>query len=307
MVIYNNKEWLNSLRNFYKSYIMRIIFRSTLIVGACTALFCFLVLEVFHVHMEFSSGIFSWLGIVLSILLVFRTNTAYDRWWEGRKQWGSLVNNSRNLALGLHSLLDRHDRHHRSFFAKHISNFAFALVEHLRSGVKIHMLHHLETHEIQQYEKKQHIPNYIVAHIYEQTQNLYKEGIISGYDTIPVKAHIQALIDILGACERIKKTPIPFSYSIYIKTFVLAYSFMLPFGLIAEFGYYTVPLVMLIFFAFIGIELMAEEIEDPFGLDCNDLPTGTIATTIKNNVCEILLLPKEVEAEHIAEPFKKVF
>ena len=99
---------------------------------------------------------------------------------------------------------------------------------------------------------------------------------------------MQAMMDIAGACERIKKTPIPFSYNVYLKIFITAYALMLPFALTAEIGLWAVPAVMFVFFAFIGVQLMAEEIEDPFGLDCNDLPTGQIAETISKNVFEIL-------------------
>jgi ion channel-forming bestrophin family protein len=307
MVIYNNREWLNSLLNFYRSYVMRMVVRGVLIIGAVTAVLC-LAIDGLGITVRFGANVFSWLGIVLSLLLVFRTNTAYDRWWEGRKQWGALVNNSRNLALMMHNLIGRDDRVNRNFYAKHIANFAIALVEHLREGVKLDQLYHLEEAELIEYRRIQHVPNRIASVLYERTQELYRDGFITGYDTIPVKTHIQALIDILGACERIKKTPIPFSYSVYIKAFILAYLTMLPFGLIEEFGYFTVPIVMLVCFAFIGVELLAEEIEDPFGRDCNDLPTGTIATTIRNNVYEILVpAAPEAQSERTETKFEKVF
>lgn len=307
MVIYDNKKWFNTFVNFYRSYVIQQIFKSTLAVGVITAIFCLLVIDVFHFQIRFQSSLFSLLGIVLSILLVFRTNTAYDRWWEGRKLWGTLVNNSRDLALMMHSMLDRSNMEDRNYFAKHISNFAFALKEHLRAGVKLEELHHLDEQEVRIYGQRQHIPNQIIANLYERTQQLYRREAINGFDTMPLRTHLQAYTDILGACERIKKTPIPFSYSIYIKSFIITYTFMLPFGLIEEFGYFTVFLVMLIFYAFIGVELMAEEIEDPFGRDCNDLPTGDIANTIKNNVYEILCLYKEVEKEDVKELYEKVF
>ncbi len=88
MVIYNNKEWLNALLNFYRSHVMQRLVRFTLWMGT-TAIMCVLVIEVWNTTIRFHSGTFSLLGIVLSILLVFRTNTAYDRWWEGRRQWGA--------------------------------------------------------------------------------------------------------------------------------------------------------------------------------------------------------------------------
>ncbi|MDQ4140247.1 MAG: hypothetical protein M3142_06955, partial [Bacteroidota bacterium] len=111
---------------------------------------------------------------------------------------------------------------------------------------------------------------------------------------------------VAGACERIKKTPIPFSYNVYLKLYISAYTLILPFGLLPIFGYAGIGLIMFIFFAFIGVELMAEEIEDPFGLDCNDLPTGDIAHTIKQNVYELLEVghPEEAQPKQL---YQKVF
>lgn len=307
MVIYDNKRWVEALINFHRSYVIRTVYRSTLIVGLFTAVLCFLLIHAFRVEVNFNSSVFQLLGIALSILLSFRTNTAYDRWYEGRKLWGTLVNTSRNFALNLHALLDRNDQENRAFFARHIANFAFALKEHLRDGVKLDELYHLSDPEKLAYQQQQHIPNYITGLLYERTQALHRAQVISGYDSLPIKDNLRIMLDVLGGCERIKKTPIPFSYSIYIKTFVLAYTLILPFGLIEEFGYFTIPLVMLVFFAFVGLELMAEEIEDPFGKDCNDLPTGDIAKTIKNNTYEILYLFGNVEKDQETQLYEKVF
>jgi len=257
--------------------------------------------------MKLSSGFFSLLGIVLSILLVFRTNTAYDRWWEGRKQWGALVNNTRTLAVLLQAMLPGDNTQDRKFFAKHISNFCIALTEHLRNGVKLEELLHLTEEEKKFYTNRTHIPNMISLQIFNRAELIYRGGIFSEADMINLRPHISALLDIMGACERIKKTPIPFSYNVYIKVFILAYCLILPFGLIDEFQYYTIPLVMFVFFAMAGMELIGEEIEDPFGLDCNDLPTGTIANTIKNNVYEILCIYSEVEKTDQEIPFEKIF
>ncbi|MBK7426295.1 MAG: hypothetical protein IPI60_04290 [Saprospiraceae bacterium] len=136
---------------------------------------------------------------------------------------------------------------------------------------------------------------------------MHREKKITQEDFLNTKPHTQALLDILGACERIKKTPIPFSYSVYMKIFITVYGVLLPFALIPELGYLAVPVVMVVFFAFIGVQLMAEEIEDPFGLDCNDLPTGDIAHNIKNNVFEILEAKSSIGKEHVLEEYEKVF
>ncbi len=307
MIVYEtNKNFLGDIAHLARSWTMRKMVRSTAGVAAFTTLFCIAVME-FELPMHAPSTIFSLLGIVLSILLVFRTNTAYDRWWEGRKQWGALVNNCRNLAIAAHVIFPEGDTKSRYQMATMISNFCLALKEHLRAGTQVDELIHLSPAEKALYKERKHIPNYITTRIHQQVQVMYRSGAITGDDTRNIKPHTQALLDIAGACERIKKTPIPFSYSVYIKVLILGYASMLPFGLIRDFGYFTIPLVTFIFFTFIGIEMMASEIEDPFGLDCNDLPTGDIAHTIKSNVFEILEVELEKEAPQEKELYDKVF
>jgi len=310
MIIYeSNKNWLRDVGHLYKSWTMQKVLRSTLLIAAATAIICVFYMEVFAWGRESSKldiTIFSLLGVVLSILLSFRTNSAYDRWWEGRKLWGSLVNNSRNLAIYLHSALPDNDTDSRSYLANRISNFAIALKEHLRKGTHVDELMMLSAQEKEKYNGKAHIPNYIAYEIVQRIQDVYNAGHISMADHINIKSHSQELLNISGACERIKKTPIPFSYNVYLKLFITFYAVGLPFALIPVFGYWSILLVAFVFFAFIGIELMAEEIEDPFGLDCNDLPTGDIANTISKNVFELFEI-NECKKDIPKEIYSKVF
>lgn len=295
--------------HLYRSWTMTKVLRSVLLIGVYTAL-C----SVVQIHfldeiaeLGMSTGVFSLLGIVLSILMVFRTNTAYDRWWEGRKQWGALVNHSRNLAIMGASTFPPSAKEEMHKLAVYISNFSISLKEHLRDGVKTEELIFVSDEELEVYKSKGHIPSYISLQIHKLVEHMYREKKISGEDLLNFKPQMQALLDILGACERIKKTPIPFSYNVYLKVFVTIYGLLLPFGMVPEFGYYAIPIVMFVFFAFIGIELMAEEIEDPFGLDCNDLPTGDISHTIKNNVFEILDEKSSVDKVVKRNEYEKIF
>jgi putative membrane protein len=309
MIIYEpNKNWVSDIRHLATSWTMQRVMRAVLMVGLGTLLICVVELEVLHLQQSVMvASIYSLLGIVLSLLLVFRTNSAYDRWWEGRKQWGALVNVCRNLAVSAQVALPPHDRFNRQRLARDLSNFCIALKEHLRKGVKLEELVELSPEERDFYASRQHLPSCIAAEIHLLFQEAHQRGELSDADLIGIKPSLMALLDILGACERIKKTPIPFSYNVYIKLSISAYTLLLPFGFIGELGYWSVPLVMLIFFAFIGVEMMGEEIEDPFGLDCNDLPTGDIAQTISRNVFEILA--NQLPAGPAAEPmlYDKVF
>jgi putative membrane protein len=287
MIVYEpNKNWFRDIWNLTTSWTIKKIMFGVLMSGLVSTVICF-ALYFSGVEPRLHSGIFSLLGIVLSILLVFRTNTAYDRWWEGRKLWGTLVNNTRQLAIMLEAILPGEDKASREFFARHISNFGVALKEHLRSGVKLDELE-LTDKELEELSLKGHKPNHIAYMIFARMQTIYRAGVFTDADMINLKQQHQVLTDVMGACERIKKTPIPFSYAVYIKLFISVYGLMLPFGLYLDFSFYSIPLAMFIFFTMIGVELMAQEIEDPFGLDCNDLSTGAIAKTIKDNVCETL-------------------
>lgn len=230
----------------------------------------------------------SLLGLVISLLLVFRTNTAYDRWWEGRKLWGALVNNSRNLALRLNALLSYDDHDNRKFFASFISVYAKTLDLHLKSLALTFQLDEKEHPELAEIRKDGHGPNQVAARMHERLYSLSRNGKISQEELLTLSPEIAALTDICGACERIKNTPIPFSYSSFIKKFIIIYVISLPWSLAANLGYWSVLVVLFIMYAFGSLEVIAEEIEEPFGLDPNDLPTGKIALNISRNVRDIL-------------------
>jgi putative membrane protein len=117
---------------------------------------------------------------------------------------------------------------------------------------------------------------------------LHQQGTISGEQLIYLNTELQSFTDICGGCERIKNTPIPFSYSVFIKKFIFIYVMTLPFGYVFSLGYYVIPVVAFIFYVLASLELIAEEIEDPFGNDENDVPTEKIAQNIQKNVRDIL-------------------
>jgi ion channel-forming bestrophin family protein len=216
-------------------------------------------------------------------LLVFRTNTAYDRWWEGRKMWGALVNNSRNFALKLAVILkDEQDQH---YFKRMIPTYATVLHQHLSNDETSQQLFDDVDLEIDHHSHK---PNQVAKKMFQKLNDLYGEQKISGDQLIILNAEIQSFTDICGACERIKNTPIPYSYSAFIKKFIFFYVMTLPFGYSFSLGYYTAPVVVFIFYVLASLELIAEEIEDPFGGDANDLPTKKIADNIKKHVGELM-------------------
>jgi putative membrane protein len=229
----------------------------------------------------------SLLGYVIGLLLVFRTNTAYERWWEGRKQWGALVNSSRNFSMQINAILPKEDKDNREFFDTMIRNYVYALKDHLRDSKNMDVFVENKIFQKSILKNKEHWPNYIASLMHEKVQELYRKDIISGDQLIVLDKELKSFTDILGACERIKNTPIPYSYNMFIKKFIFVYVITLPFGLVSDFQYWAIPITIFLLYVLGSMELLAEEIEDPFGTDANDLPTDELCTKIKINVKEI--------------------
>lgn len=292
MVKYNPKTWFHLIFHSYSRQVMKTLTPTLLFMAVYSGAVCFLVLDYLELEaiaFHPTIGMHSLLGIVLGLFLVFRTNTAYDRWWEGRRLWGSLVNSTRNLALKINAYVSKENHEDREWFSKMISNFVYAVKESLRHGVQFNEMEPVTEDFIEDLKKYKHKPNRISALLYEKVNALYKGGQLTGDHLINLDKELKELIDIMGACERIRNTPIPYSYMMYIKKFIFIYIITLPFGFVIDSGYFTILIVLLITFVLMSVELIAEEIEDPFGLDSNDLPTDELSKKIKDNVSEILL------------------
>ncbi|MGB0404184.1 MAG: bestrophin family protein [Salibacteraceae bacterium] len=290
MIQYNPHSWFKLIFNNDSKNIFKQLWPPMLMLLAYTTGIVYLFNVYFNVHYPGATAVHSLLGVVLGLFLVFRTNTAYDRWWEGRKQWGSLVNLSRNFAMKMNTALGDGHSEDKIFFAKMISNFTFAMKEHLREGVKVEEMQSIENPEfMKNIGSKKHPPLYIVNLMYERLTQLNKSGVITGEQLIVIDQDAKEMMNVIGACERIKNTPIPYSYNMYIKKFIFLYSISLPFGIMSVTHYWTIPIVTVIFYLLVSTELIAEEIEDPFGKDDNDLPTDDISLKIKQNVEEALL------------------
>ena len=286
MITYNPKDWFTFIFRIHKADTVRKLFPLILTIAVYTAIITF-----FEKDLGKDSGLLnlslmhSLLGFVISLLLVFRTNTAYDRWWEGRKQWVSLVNCSRNFAIKLNTILPIGDKENRKFFADMIPLYADVLCRHLSEESTRLALNEEYSVKI---DHDKHRPNQVASMIFQQINILFERGNIRGEHLIILNNEMQSFTDICGACERIKNTPIPFSYSVFLKKFVFFYVMTLPFTFAISLGYWSIPVVAFIFYVLASLELVAEEIEDPFGKDANDLPTKKIAENIRKHVQEIL-------------------
>ena len=289
---YNPKEWSRIILDFHKSDTLRKLIPVLLAMAVYAWIIAYVELHYISAarkeHLKNISIIHTLLGFVLSMLLVFRTNTAYDRWWEGRKLWGALVNNSRNLALKLSALISKDDVNERAFFCELIPRFATELKNHLQADSSRYSLDEFDHPEIPNFDRFRHVPEQIACTITERLIQLQNQQKITGEQLLFVNNEVSSFMDICGACERIRNTPIPFSYSSFIKKFILFYTLTLPIGYVFSLGYFIIPVVVFILYALASLELIAEEIEEPFGKDENDLPMERISETIAKNVGEIL-------------------
>ena len=282
MISYNTKDWFTFIFKFHKADTFRTLFPVMMAIGFYAGIIGYLEVEYWKLadtsYVKNITIMHGMLGFVISLLLVFRTNTAYDRWWEGRKMWGSLVNNSRNLAVKLSVILQ--DEADRKYFRKIIPSYASILHKHLKNEEVSKELFD----DLQLVPHHTHKPNQVAKMLFHKINDLYNAKKITGDQLIILNLEIQSFTDICGACERIKNTPIPYSYSAFIKKFIFFYVMTLPFGYSFTLGYYVAPVVVFIFYVLASLELIAEEIEDPFGNDENDLPTKKIAENIKKNI-----------------------
>ncbi|GAB2823155.1 bestrophin family protein [Ferruginibacter profundus] len=292
MIQYNPKDWLSFIFRIHKSDTFRKLWPMILLICFYAGIVAFF--EINYWRWTESNKVknivvmHSLLGFVISLLLVFRTNTAYDRWWEGRKLWGALVNNSRNLALKMNALLPKNDIQSRTFFKSFIPQYAVALKNHLRSEATRLELDEAMHPELAEIDHDKHLPNQLAALLFKKTNTLFETGKIKGEQLIIINSELQSFTDTCGACERIKNTPIPISYSAFIKKFIFFYVMTLPWGYVFNLGYLVIPVVGFIFYVLASLELIAEEIEDPFGTDSNDLPMDKMCANIQKQVGELL-------------------
>ena len=293
MKYYDTKNWLGILFRISKSETIKKLFLPMIVMGIYSCIVAFIELKVFEINenhfLKDLSLIYSLLGFVLSLLLVFRTNTAYDSWWEGRKLWGQLVNDSRNFAIKINAILANDDDYNRSFFRKSISYFPHLLSRHLSKESTEFALDE-SYNELYDAEKAQHPPVSLVNMMMNRILHLHRENKISGEQMIFLDKQLSGFLEVCGGCERIKNTPIPFSYSSFVKKFILTYVLILPVSQVATVGYAMIPLTVFVFYVLMSLELIAEEIEDPFSNDENDLPTEQMAQNIEKNVQQIIYL-----------------
>lgn len=289
MIVYKKTDWLQAIWHFHTGSNARDLLNRLVIVATYVTVVTVVEINYLDIRLKDTPASFiSALGVLLSLLLLFRTNTAYDRFYEGRIAWGTLVNTCRNLAILYNAILPEDDQRNRQFFVKTISNFSFALKNRLRDTQSLEELDETDEGEKGDLIHWEHLPSGVANQLRVRTEQLYRDGRITDAQVINLNAPLQTLMDVCGICERIKSTPIPFSYSLFIKLFIIMYLMVIPFIIIDAYGYLAIPASILTSYILVGLEIIGEEIEDPFGLERNDLPLNQLSQMIRVSVHEIM-------------------
>ncbi|WP_435022674.1 bestrophin family protein (plasmid) [Tundrisphaera sp. TA3] len=282
MIDYDPHSWLSHLFDIKGSMVREIMGR----VLACVAWSALVVTFAKYVSdvVVIPTTIHSLVGVALGLLLVFRTNVSYERYWEGRRMWGSIINASRDLGRATATHLAG-DPTRRDAVMDWIAAFAHAAVVVLRGGSGLGpSAARLPGPEVAAVLASRSVPLAVASRIGDELAAARDEGRISDVLLAHLDLDVRQLIDCLGGCDRIKKTPMPFAYVVHLRRALILYCFTLPFGLVKDYGWGTVLDTLLISYVFFGVEEIGVEIENPFGDDDNDLPIERFAELIAGDL-----------------------
>lgn len=239
-----------------------------------------------YLHSTLTTLPFSLVGVALGIFLGFRNNTSYDRFWEGRKLWGRLVNTSRSLTRQISTLVGTpKNQELRRELVLRVIAFVHVLRYHLRDETKMPDAQGLlPDSEFEALSSESNRPNAVSHRLGQALRDAMDQGLIDRFHLPILEGSLTELTDIQGGCERIKSTPIPTSYTVLIHRIVATYAVGLPFGIVDTVGMWTPVVVLIITYAFYGLDAIGFEIEDPFGFDRNDLPLRALSRMIEVNL-----------------------
>nr|WP_253202603.1 bestrophin family ion channel [Flavobacterium sp. MC2016-06] len=256
-------------------------------------------IEIFHIYfnniaVEIPIAIPTMIGTIISLLLAFKSNQAYDRWWEARIIWGSIVNESRSLIRQVMTFYKDPDfsveaNDFKENFAKRQVAWCYSLGESLRNKDAIKPIKHLLSEDELRFVKSHHnIPNAILLLHAKDLRNARDDKRINTYQQVEIDNTLSRLCDAMGKCERIKNTIFPTTYSMYIRMTLCLFILLLPFGLINLLSWFAVPLITIIGAAFFLIEKMAIHLQDPFENRPTDTPVTAISNTIEKNLMDMV-------------------
>lgn len=271
------------------SVLPRLLYRLSLLF-ALSLLVLYLNGIVFDYKIQLNPAPFTLFGIALAIFLGFRNNVSFDRFWEGRKLWGALLNTTRSLARQAQTLSELPaDNKAIPRFVNLLIAFTYCCKHQLRNtdaGEDIGRL--LGAADQARFKDARYIPNLLVLEIGKWLKDLRNNQQIDTFLVANIDHNLNELSNIIGGCERIASTPIPYTYKVLLHRTVYIYCFLLPFGFVDSLGWMMPLIVTFIAYTFVALEAVADELEDPFGTEPNDLALNALCAMIENTLREML-------------------
>jgi ion channel-forming bestrophin family protein len=288
MIDYDPRRWETQLLAGQGAVGPRIAFRIGLVGVWCLAV---QLVHSFVYPIGVPATVHALVGVALGLLLVFRTNASYDRFWEGRKAWGCIVNNSRNIARAASGLLEDRPKLVKTVL-QWAAVYPHACMRALRGETGLGpAADRLPPAEVTEVLASSHVPLAVAARISHALGEVRGTGVFAERSAVAIDSIVRGMIDDIGVCERIKKTPLPFAYVVHLRRALVLYCVTLPFTLVAQYSWTSVLFTLFITYILFGIDEIGVEIENPFGSDPNDLPLEDICATVEADV--LGLLPKE--------------
>jgi putative membrane protein len=273
-----------TLRGSVLPSIWKVLFVTTLLAVAVT----FTDGRVGPYKITLTTIPFTLIGLALAIFLGFRNNAAYDRYWEGRKQWGELIHLSRDLARQCLTLIEpgrpyaRDGDDPRARMVRRAIAFAYALKHQLRgSDAAADVRQWIGDEEWGRVQALSNRPHGLMLQMGADLARCLHEGRVAPCVAPAIEHTISAMLGTSTACVRIKPTPIPFSYTLLLHRTAYLYCFLLPFGLVDTIGFMTPLVVAIVAYTFFGLDALGDELEEPFGVEHNDLPLDAICRAIE--------------------------
>ena len=251
---------------------------------------CFIsLLSIFIPGLSLPISPFEYAGAIMGLILVFRVNAGYDRWWEARKLWGNVVNSSRNLAIILISYVNHPNKNEIDTIIGLIAAMPYLMKNNLRGIISVDEVKHLLCDDTYtQMKDWQHKPNLISSKLASMLSQMQENGILNSFSFLKAEELRQTVLDCQGACERILKTPMPFVMAIKSRRFILLFMMILPVALVNYSAYINPIIVTLVAYALFSLDQIGVELQNPFSIEnLSHLPLNDICSTIENNVMEI--------------------
>lgn len=286
MIIRPNQHWFLRLFDWHGSVLSKITFRLFLnILMSIVAIIIYQWYEQLGIHLTIAP--FSLLGIAIAIFLGFRNSASYSRFVEARMLWGTLLIAERTLLRQLKNLLPEDKKSHEEI-AKYLIAFSWSLKHQLRNTDPTDDLYRILPREAFSEIIASPMPtNRVLLLLGNEIGKLRLEGKLSDVTYRMLDNKLDELAHVLGGCERIANTPVPFAYTLILQRTVYLFCSLLPFALVSDLHYMTPFVSVFISYTFLSWDSLAEELEDPFGTSANDLPLNAICNTIERNLMEM--------------------